>query len=87
MNLAETELRGPEEMVRVTDAELETSTLLQDNVKVRDIRSMPPLFARLSETKPVQLDYLGVSYGLTPTLHKFWKCQWICSCLPSTNRE
>jgi N-acetyltransferase 10 len=71
-NLAETELRAPEEMVRVTDVELETSTLLQDNVKVRDIRSMPPLFARLSETKPAQLDYLGVSYGLTPPLHKFW---------------
>jgi N-acetyltransferase 10 len=71
-NLAETELHGPEEMIRVTDAELEDSTLLQDNVKVRDIRSMPPLFARLSETKPPQLDYLGVSYGLTPLLHKFW---------------
>jgi N-acetyltransferase 10 len=71
-NLAEMELQGPEEMIRVTDAELEDSTLLQDNVKVRDIRSMPPLFARLSETKPPQLEYLGVSYGLTPLLHKFW---------------
>ncbi|KAF1354920.1 putative nucleolar ATPase Kre33 [Delphinella strobiligena] len=64
---------GKEEMVRVTDAELETSTLLQDNVKVRDIQSMPPLFARLSERVPTRLDYLGVSYGLTSPLHKFWK--------------
>ncbi|GAB7356715.1 hypothetical protein MBLNU459_g7420t1 [Dothideomycetes sp. NU459] len=62
-----------QEMVRVTDAELESSTLLQDNVKVRDIQAMPPLFARLSETKPSRLDYLGVSYGLTSPLHKFWK--------------
>lgn len=62
-----------EEMVRVTDAELEQSTLLTDNVKVRDIKAMPPLFARLSERRPAALDYLGVSYGLTAPLHKFWK--------------
>ncbi|KAF2772117.1 DUF699-domain-containing protein [Teratosphaeria nubilosa] len=62
-----------QEMVRVTDAELEQSTLMTDNVKVRDIKSMPPLFARLSERKPYPLDYLGVSYGLTQPLHKFWK--------------
>lgn len=61
------------EMVRVTDAELEQSSLMTDNVKVRDIRSMPPLFARLSERKPAALDYIGVSYGLTQPLHKFWQ--------------
>ena len=61
------------EMVRVTDAELEASSLLQDNVKVRDIRAMPPLFSRLHERRPPALDYLGVSYGLTQPLHKFWK--------------
>ena len=71
---SETQLEpGAEEMVRVTDAELEESTLLQDNVKVRDIRAMPPLFARLSERRPYHLDYLGVSYGLTSPLHKFWQ--------------
>lgn len=64
---------GKDQMVRVTDAELEESTLLQDNVKVRDISSMPPLFSRLSERTPTRLDYLGVSYGLTSPLHKFWK--------------
>ncbi|KAI4101288.1 MAG: hypothetical protein L6R37_005031 [Teloschistes peruensis] len=62
-----------EEMVRVTDAELESSTLLSDNVKVRDIHTMPPLFSKLSERKPQPLDYLGVSFGLTAPLHKFWK--------------
>lgn len=62
-----------DEMVRVTDEELASSTLLQDNVKVRDIKSMPPLFARLSEKPPPRLDYVGVSYGLTQQLHKFWK--------------
>lgn len=60
-------------MTRVTDAELESSSLLADNVKVRDISAMPPLFARLSERRPPRLDYVGVSYGLTQPLHKFWK--------------
>ncbi len=34
---------------------------------------MPPLLLKLSEKRPVRLHYLGVSYGLTPSLHKFWK--------------
>ncbi|KAF1813674.1 N-acetyltransferase [Eremomyces bilateralis CBS 781.70] len=72
-SLSEEELSAPPEMVRVTDTELEHSTLLQDNVRVRDIGSMPPLFSRLAEIRPPRLDYVGVSYGLTSPLHKFWK--------------
>ncbi|KAA8643528.1 hypothetical protein EYZ11_004275 [Aspergillus tanneri] len=72
-NLSEDAPVTQEEMVRVTDEELANSNLLDDNVHVRDIRSMPPLFAKLSESRPDSLDYLGVSYGLTPSLHKFWK--------------
>lgn len=34
---------------------------------------MPPLLHRLSEIQPEPLDYLSVSYGLTPSLFKFWK--------------
>ena len=34
---------------------------------------MPPLLQRLSEVQPPSLDYLGVSYGLTASLLKFWK--------------
>ncbi|KAF2723272.1 DUF699-domain-containing protein [Polychaeton citri CBS 116435] len=76
INLSEAEDNSAvheEEMVRITDGELECSTLQTDNVKVRDIKAMPPLFARLNERKPVALDYVGVSYGLTQPLHKFWK--------------
>ena len=58
---------------RVTDADLESSTLLSDTIKVRDIQSMPPLFSKLSECQAPALDYLGVSFGLTPPLHRFWK--------------
>ncbi|KAF2221968.1 putative nucleolar ATPase Kre33 [Elsinoe ampelina] len=64
---------GDDAMVRVTDAELESTTLLKDDVKVRDISAMPPLFSRMNERRPNKLDYLGVSYGLTQPLHKFWK--------------
>ena len=58
---------------RVTDAELANASLLDDDIKVRDINKMPPLFSRLEERKPAAVDYVGVSYGLTPQLHKFWK--------------
>ena len=72
-NLSEIEPNQDDSIVRVTDAELENSTLRSDTVKVRDIKDMPPLFSRLSERRPQSLDYLGVSFGLTPPLHKFWK--------------
>ncbi|KAM0556707.1 hypothetical protein ACHAPJ_005766 [Fusarium lateritium] len=73
-NLSEDEDQVMEEtMTRVTDAELANANLLDDDIKVRDINKMPPLFAKLSEKKPERLDYVGVSYGLTPPLHKFWK--------------
>ncbi|KAF4635158.1 hypothetical protein G7Y89_g2950 [Cudoniella acicularis] len=64
---------GEETMTRVTDAELANASLLDDDIKVRDIRKMPPLFSKLSERRPDNLDYVGVSYGLTQPLHRFWK--------------
>lgn len=73
-NLSEDEDQIMEETVtRATDAELAKASLLDDDIKVRDINKMPPLFAKLSEKKHEALDYIGVSYGLTPPLHKFWK--------------
>jgi N-acetyltransferase 10 len=62
-----------ESMPRVTDEDLAASTLLTDDIRIRDISSMPPLFSKLSERTPDALDYLGVSYGLTPSLQKYWK--------------
>ena len=74
-NLSEDEPMGSTELTfpRVSDAELANASLLDDDIKVRDINKMPPLFARLEERKPANVDYVGVSYGLTPQLHKFWK--------------
>ncbi|OAX41419.1 DUF699-domain-containing protein [Rhizopogon vinicolor AM-OR11-026] len=47
--------------------------LQTDHPTVRSPEAMPPLLQRLSERKPESLDYLGVSYGLTPQLLRFWK--------------
>lgn len=66
-------LSTEQSMTRVTDEELTNATLLDDDIKVRDIRKMPPLFSKLTERRPDNLDYIGVSYGLTQPLHKFWK--------------
>jgi len=60
-------------ITRITDEELESSNLLTDDIQVRSIHSMPPLFGKLTEIPPPLLDYLGVSFGLTQPLHKFWK--------------
>ncbi|KAL4249052.1 RNA cytidine acetyltransferase [Abortiporus biennis] len=51
----------------------ESVSLLTDNLTIRAPTQMPPLLQRLSERKPETLDYLGVSYGLTPQLLRFWK--------------
>ncbi|SCV74769.1 BQ2448_7798 [Microbotryum intermedium] len=51
----------------------EDASLQTDQIGIRDASKMPPLLQRLSERQPENLDYLGVSYGLTPLLFKFWK--------------
>ncbi|KAF8906316.1 GNAT acetyltransferase 2-domain-containing protein [Gymnopilus junonius] len=49
------------------------ANLLEETPTVRAPSAMPPLLQRLTERKPENLDYLGVSYGLTPQLLRFWK--------------
>lgn len=72
-NLSEdVDMSGQRSIPRVTDAELSKASLF-DDIKVRDMNELPPLFAKLSERRPEKLDYVGVSYGLTQPLHKFWK--------------
>ncbi|KAI0435746.1 GNAT acetyltransferase 2-domain-containing protein [Xylaria telfairii] len=71
-SLSEGELENETKLVRVTDAELENGTL-KDEITVRDIATLPPLFSKLSECRPSAIEYIGVSYGLTQPLHKFWR--------------
>ncbi|CAK9780488.1 unnamed protein product [Cutaneotrichosporon oleaginosum] len=49
------------------------ASLATDTITIRDAARMPPLLQRLSERAPEALDYLGVSFGLTPDLFRFWK--------------
>lgn len=44
---------------------------LTDAIKPR--RQLAPLLAKLSERRPEELHYLGVSFGLTPQLFNFWR--------------
>ena len=44
-----------------------------DTIAVRSADRMPPLLQRLSERKPETLEYLGVSFGLTRELLRFWR--------------
>lgn len=49
----------------------ETLKLLEEVVAPR--ADLPPLLHRLTERRAERLDYLGVSFGLTLNLLKFWK--------------
>ncbi|CUM64123.1 uncharacterized protein PRCAT00001714001 [Priceomyces carsonii] len=60
------------ELTRITDEELAKASL-KDEINLRDARTLPPLLLKLSEKAPYFLHYLGVSYGFTSQLHKFWK--------------
>ncbi|OWB58942.1 hypothetical protein B5S28_g5046 [[Candida] boidinii] len=69
------------ELKRLNDIEIEKvanetnkkSLLKEEKIKPVDEDKLPPLFIKLSHKSPYYLHYLGVSYGLTDKLHKFWK--------------
>lgn len=48
----------------------ENSQLLSEHVGVRS--GLPPLLVRVAERPAERLDYIGVSYGLTDELYRFW---------------
>ncbi|XP_054633393.1 RNA cytidine acetyltransferase [Dunckerocampus dactyliophorus] len=56
---------------QITPVSSEAVTLLEEVVTPR--KELPPLLLKLSERRAEQLHYLGVSYGLTTQLLKFWK--------------
>ncbi|KAK4430637.1 RNA cytidine acetyltransferase 1 [Sesamum alatum] len=56
--------------VRVIEA-AEKASLLEENIKPRT--DLPPLLVPLRERKPEKLHYLGVSFGLTLDLFRFWR--------------
>ncbi|NXY24373.1 NAT10 acetyltransferase, partial [Atrichornis clamosus] len=66
--LEEKTVQKPKEIATVSS---ETVGLLEEVVTPR--KDLPPLLLKLSERQAENLEYLGVSYGLTPRLLKFWK--------------
>uniref|UniRef100_A0A5B7B8X6 RNA cytidine acetyltransferase n=1 Tax=Davidia involucrata TaxID=16924 RepID=A0A5B7B8X6_DAVIN len=56
--------------VRVTEA-AEKVSLLEENIKPRT--NLPPLLVHLRERRPEKLHYIGVSFGLTLDLFRFWR--------------
>ncbi|XP_069821291.1 RNA cytidine acetyltransferase isoform X1 [Dendropsophus ebraccatus] len=64
----EENVNKPQEISSISN---EAVSLLEESVNPR--KNLPPLLLRLSERPAEKLDYLGVSYGLTPKLLKFWK--------------
>lgn len=55
----------------ITPVSSEAVILLEEAITPR--KELPPLLLKLSERRAERLDYLGVSYGLTAQLLKFWK--------------
>ncbi|CAL5364934.1 unnamed protein product [Camellia sinensis] len=56
--------------VRVTEA-AEKVSLLEENIKPRT--DLPPLLVHLHEQQSEKLHYIGVSFGLTQDLFRFWR--------------
>lgn len=66
--LDENSLSVQEEIESVEDEEVD---LLEESIAPK--KTLPPLLFKLNERPPERLDYVGVSFGLTEGLLKFWK--------------
>ncbi|XP_046430108.1 RNA cytidine acetyltransferase [Neodiprion fabricii] len=60
-----------EPITEISHVQVDEVSLLKETVEPRN--SLPPLLLKLSERRPEPLDYIGVSFGLTEPLLKFWK--------------
>lgn len=63
-------------MCRFFEGELASSENLVSfdlhELYTHDKKKLPPLLRKLSEVVPPQLNYLGVSFGLTKEVYRFW---------------
>lgn len=56
-----------------SDNSKDRDLISEDNSELKPRANLPPLLMSLEERPVEKLDYLGVSFGLTPDLLKFWK--------------
>lgn len=66
-NLDEEQPIISEEIENVTEEEI---GLLEETIEPR--KALPPLLLKLNERQPEKLHYIGVSFGLTEPLLRFW---------------
>ena len=64
-------LKETESSTEIPTVEEDDLGLLEETLSPR--RNLPPLLLELGERPPEDLQYLGVSFGLTSSLLKFWK--------------
>ncbi|CAK5009430.1 unnamed protein product [Meloidogyne enterolobii] len=70
------DMEGIEEEDEKEDEEEDEEENNDDSLTPRT--NLPPLLQRLNERRPESLDYIGVSFGLTLPLLKFWKrCNFV----------
>ncbi|KAH9495006.1 N-acetyltransferase 10 [Bulinus truncatus] len=55
----------------ITEVDDEEINLLNEQIQPR--KNLPPLLLKLTDRRPERLQYLGVSFGLTSDLFRFWK--------------
>jgi len=73
LNMEEAAQEEPLEINRDVEDVDASASLQTDKPMLRDIKALPPLLRKLTSLTPETLEYLGVSYGLTAPLLKFWK--------------
>ncbi|XP_045175283.1 RNA cytidine acetyltransferase-like [Mercenaria mercenaria] len=75
-----------EENTEAENMDDEDAGLLEERVVAR--KHLPPLLMKLNERKAEHLDYIGVSYGMTSDLLRFWKkCGFVPVYLRQTANE
>lgn len=67
------QLLDPDALAQKKERDANRPALVRGELGERSAASLPPLLERLPEREPESLDWLGVSYGLTPELFRFWK--------------
>eukprot|EP00794_Sanderia_malayensis_P007918 gene7918-8773_t len=70
-NLSEDVKGGSEDQEQNGDTLGDEADLLEEQIEPR--KNLPSLLQKLSERPAERLDYVGVSYGLTSELLRFWK--------------